>query len=212
MFTVALLMVILTLSLARVAKLMTHQHHIDDSLADATLASFVADDVYYFEIKEMTGILVIRFLSVEESHRIFMDCINEAITDTNGFYYNFAFDEYICYEVEDGNVKITSYQMVGNEIFQDCDKGTWNMNGKSYIIWLGDYGYNPLYKDSFIQRIPYYFYHWDGSSDKNCGTLHDLFHKCLGADVKNPDALEEFYQDLIYVFYDKQIPLYELFD
>lgn len=109
MFTVALLMVVLTLYLAQVAKLMTHQHHIDDSLADATLASLVADDVYYFETEEMTGTPVIRFLRVDESHRIFMDCMNDAIADTKGFYYNFAFDEYICYEVEDGNVKITSY-------------------------------------------------------------------------------------------------------
>ena len=55
------------------------------------------DDVYYFETGEMTGTPVIRFQSVDESHRIFMDCINDAIADTNGFYYNFAFDEFICY-------------------------------------------------------------------------------------------------------------------
>ncbi|SHJ71957.1 hypothetical protein [Hespellia stercorisuis] len=109
MFTVALLMVVLTLYLAQVAKLMTHQHHIDDSLADAVLASLVADDVYYFETGEMTGTPVIRFQSVDESHRIFMDCMNDAIADTNGFYYNFAFDEFICYEVEGGSIRITSY-------------------------------------------------------------------------------------------------------
>lgn len=104
------------------------------------------------------------------------------------------------------------HQMVGNEIFQYCDKRTWTMNGKPYSVWLDAYGYNPLYKDSFIQRIPFYFYHWDGSYEKNCGTLHDLFQECLGEDVKNPDALEDFYQDLIYMFYEKNIPLYELFN
>lgn len=109
LFTVALLMVVLTLYLAQVAKLMTHQHHIDDSLADSVLASLVADDVYYFETGEMTGTPVIRFQNVDESQRIFMDCMNDAIADTDGFYYNFAFDEFICYEVEGSSIKVTSY-------------------------------------------------------------------------------------------------------
>ena len=43
MFTMALLMVVLTLYMAQVARLMTHQHHVDDSLADSVLASLVAD-------------------------------------------------------------------------------------------------------------------------------------------------------------------------
>jgi len=109
MFIVALLMVTLTLYLAQVAKLMTHQHHIDDSLADSVLASLVADDVYFFKTGEMTGGAVIRFRDVDDSHRIFMDCMKDAISDTDGFYYNFAFDEFICYEVEGSNMKITTY-------------------------------------------------------------------------------------------------------
>ena len=55
MFTMALLMVVLTLYMAQVARIMTHQHHVDDSLADSVLASLVADDIYYFETLEMTG-------------------------------------------------------------------------------------------------------------------------------------------------------------
>lgn len=109
MFTVALLLVVLTLYLAQVAKLMTHQHHIDDSLADSVLASLVADDVYFFQTEELTGTPVIRFRDVDDSHKIFMDCMNDAILETDGFYYNFAFDDFICYEVEGSNVKITSY-------------------------------------------------------------------------------------------------------
>ena len=54
MFTLALMMVVLTLYLAQVARLMTHQHHVDDSLADSVLASLIADDIYYFETYEMT--------------------------------------------------------------------------------------------------------------------------------------------------------------
>lgn len=109
LFLIVLILVILTLYLGQVAKLMTHQHHVDDSLTDAVLASLVADDVYYFETYERTGTPVIRFKSVDDSHAIFTDCMSDAISDTQGFYYNFSFDSYICYEVEGLNVKITTY-------------------------------------------------------------------------------------------------------
>ena len=87
LFLIVLILVILTLYLGQVAKLMTHQHHVDDSLADAVLASLVADDVYYFETYERTGTPVIRFQSVDNSHTIFTDCMRDAIADTSGFYY-----------------------------------------------------------------------------------------------------------------------------
>lgn len=61
MFTTVLILAIVTVYMAQVAKLMTHQHHIDDSLADSVLASLVADDIYYFETLEMTGTPVVRF-------------------------------------------------------------------------------------------------------------------------------------------------------
>jgi hypothetical protein len=109
LFLIVLILVILTLYLGQVAKLMTHQHHVDDSLADAVLASLVADDVYYFETYERTGTPVIRFQSVDNSHTIFTDCMRDAIADTSGFYYNFSFDSYICYEVEGTNIRITTY-------------------------------------------------------------------------------------------------------
>lgn len=109
MFTIALILIALTLYMTQVARLMTHQHHVDDSLADSVLASLVADDIYYFETYEMTGTPVIRFQDVDESHSIFVDCMNAAVAETSGFYYNFAFDDFICYEVEGNTVKITEY-------------------------------------------------------------------------------------------------------
>ena len=113
MFTLALMMVVLTLYLAQVARLMTHQHHVDDSLADSVLASLIADDIYYFETYEMTETSVIRFRSVDEAHGLFVDYMNAAIAETTGFYYNFAFDSYICYGVEGRQMKITSYSGPG---------------------------------------------------------------------------------------------------
>ncbi len=109
MFTMALLLTIITLYLAQVAKLMTHQHHVDDSLTDAVLASLVADDIYYFETYEMTGTPVIRFRDANQSYQLFRECMNAAISETDGFYYNFQFDDFICYEVEGSRVTITEY-------------------------------------------------------------------------------------------------------
>ena len=109
MFAIVLFLTVVTLYLAQVSKLMTHQHHIDDSLTDSVLASLVADDVYYFETYESTGTPVVRFKDVDSSYRIFKECMSVAISETNGFYYNFRFDEFICYEVEGSSVKITKY-------------------------------------------------------------------------------------------------------
>lgn len=109
LFLIVLILVIITIYLGQVAKLMTHQHHVDDYLADAVLASLVADDVYYFETYERTGTPVIRFKSADDSHAIFTDCMRDAITDTQGFYFNFSFDSYICYEVEGANIRITTF-------------------------------------------------------------------------------------------------------
>ena len=76
LFLTAMILVILSIYLTSVAKLMTHQHHVDDALADSVLASLVADDVYYFETMEESGVPVLRFQNTDESHRIFKDCVS----------------------------------------------------------------------------------------------------------------------------------------
>ena len=109
MFTTVLILAIVTVYMAQVAKLMTHQHHVDDALADSVLASLVADDVYYFETLETVGTPVVRFDDVDESYDIFKDCMMDAVSGTNGFYYNFSIDSFSCYEVEGSNIRITTF-------------------------------------------------------------------------------------------------------
>lgn len=109
MFMTVMVVVIITLYLAQVSKLMTHQHHVDDSLADAVLASLVADDVYYFETYETLGTPIVRFRDKDESYRIFTDCITSAVAETDGFYYNLKFDTFVCYEVDGSHITITEY-------------------------------------------------------------------------------------------------------
>lgn len=121
LFLVLLIMVILTLYLTQVTKLMTHQHHVDDSLADAVLASLVADDIYYFETYEETGTPIIRLKNVEESHDIFVDCMKDAIVGMDEFYYDFTFDTFICYEVKGTRIAITKY--MGNAGIKQVSSG-----------------------------------------------------------------------------------------
>lgn len=109
MFMTVMVVVIITLYLAQVSKFMTHQHHVDDSLADAVLASLVADDIYYFETYETLGTPIIRFKDKDESYSIFKDCMTNAVAETDGFYYNLKYDTFICYEVDGSHITITEY-------------------------------------------------------------------------------------------------------
>ena len=107
-FLAAMIMVILTLYLLQMAKLMTHQHDVDDALADSVLASLIADDEYYYETAD-AGNAVVRFDDTYNSYNIYKECMNAAIGNTEGFYYNFRFDTFICYEVNGSTVTVTKY-------------------------------------------------------------------------------------------------------
>lgn len=109
LFGMAIILVIVTMYLMQASKLMTHQHDIDDALADSVLGALVADDIYYFETYESTGTPVVRFRNRDEAHNNFVSCMNAAVSNTQGFYYNFAYVSFIEYEVEGNQVKITTY-------------------------------------------------------------------------------------------------------
>ncbi len=122
LFGMAIIMVILTMYMMQVSKLMTHQHDIDDALADATLASLVADDIYYFETCESTGTPVVRFRNISEAHNNYVASMNAAISNTDTFYYNVVYDKLILYEVEGSSVKITTF--TGNGGVKTTSYGT----------------------------------------------------------------------------------------
>ena len=123
LFLVVMLIMIITMYLIQVAKLMTHQHHVDDSLCESVLASLVADDVYYFETYEATGAPVLRFEDVDESYDIFVDCMLDAVGNTEDFYYNFSIDKFICYEVEGNEITVTTYSS-GNKVITTGSVGS----------------------------------------------------------------------------------------
>lgn len=109
LFLVVMLMFIVSMYMTQVAKLMTHQHHVDDALTDSVLAALVADDVYYFETYETKDEPVVRLEDVDESYDVFKDCMVDAVSGTDGFYYNFSIDTFICYEVEGNVIKVSTF-------------------------------------------------------------------------------------------------------
>lgn len=109
LFAMAIVMVALMMFMIQKAKLITQQHDIDDALADSVLASLVADDIYYFETYESTGTPVVRFRDIDESFRNYKACMDAAISNTTGFYYNVEYTYLILYEVEGSQVKVTTY-------------------------------------------------------------------------------------------------------
>lgn len=113
LFTIAIIMVIITFFMLASAKLMTIQHDVDDALADSVLASLVADDIYYFETWEGTGTAVIRFRDLDESYRLYRDCMKDAIESKTDFYGNIQYPLFICYEVEGEEVMVTTFHASG---------------------------------------------------------------------------------------------------
>ena len=109
MFCLFLVLAIIVVYLLDMARFMTMQHHIDDALADAVLASMVVDEHYYFETQESERTPVIRFNDKQESYNIYKECLADSIAETPDFYHNFEYDQFILYELEDGDINVTTY-------------------------------------------------------------------------------------------------------
>lgn len=109
LFIMAVVMVITVLYIAEVARLMTHQHVVDDALADATLASLVVDDSYYTQTLLRNGTPIIRFNNRVNSHRIFLECFEKEMNNSEGFFYNMRVEKFIEYEVEGNTTVITTF-------------------------------------------------------------------------------------------------------
>lgn len=112
--------------------------------------------------------------------------------------------------------KLISYlnlhTIVGNEIFSYCDKHAGRENSVSYSTWLDDeYGYKPLSIDTFVRRIPFYFY-VNGRKRNRIGEIGHFISGIIQDNKKDDDAvLEKLYQTLEYLFYEKKISLDDIF-
>jgi DNA-binding XRE family transcriptional regulator len=106
---------------------------------------------------------------------------------------------------------LNMHSVVGNEIFSYCDKRAGRDGSASYSNWLEDeYGFKPLPVVDFVRRIPFYFY-VDNFSDNRVGDLSCLISGVIRESRKDETILERLYQSLEYMFYEKKLPLIDIF-
>ena len=139
-FTMAIIMVIVTMYMMSAAKLMTTQYDIDDALADSVLASLVADDVYYFKTRELTGSPVVRFRDVNDSYKTYKECMNAALGGSSDFYKNLRYEAFLSYEVEGDTVKVTSFNSSGGKSVTSGSLGSVRTPNGIVVTKTGCYG------------------------------------------------------------------------
>ena len=125
-----MLMFSVAFTVLSIARLMTHQHEIDDALADASLASLVLDPNMYknddvvITVGSFDGIeednsgnirdvKAVSLQNVDGSYEKFKTSINEAIMHSDaGFYRDFTYVDTIFYEVKlKSNFTLANYKL-----------------------------------------------------------------------------------------------------
>lgn len=123
-------------------------------------------------------------------------------------------DEYVNEEYFDRDrIKryLAVHDSVGNEIFSYCDKKKSPRGDHSYTRYLDDdYGFHPVDIDTFIRRVPFYFY-VSPEDIKVYGSLEYVLYSVIKKDHAEKAELEEVYQELEYLFYDMKLPLVKIF-
>ena len=104
------------------------------------------------------------------------------------------------------------HSVVGNEIFSYSDNRAGRDKSVSYTTWLDNHlGYVPLSVESFVRRIPFYFY-VNKSKENHIGELRYYIAGIIQENKKDDEAtLEKLYQTLEYLFYEKGVSLNDIF-
>lgn len=102
---------------------------------------------------------------------------------------------------------LEKHKVVKNDIFSKCKKNRkWSVVEENWCLKEG-YGFEPIGVESFIKRIPFYFYEADKEKQ---------WRGSLSTYVRRKDAefesLEELYQGLEFLFYEQGLSLYEIFN
>lgn len=93
------------------------------------------------------------------------------------------------------------------KIFSYCSKASKKLlSPKGYSIFLNESTYHAIDRDTFIRRIPFYFF-----QSNTCTGLSKVFPKHRSAPTA-PEDYESFYIDLEWMFYDLHIPLNTIYN
>lgn len=120
------------------------------------------------------------------------------------------------FDVEKLKKYLNTHDMVGNEVFAYCDLGKSDRDDRgnhSYSRWLDDeYGFNPVSTATFVRRVPFYFYVSNFKDIRLFGNLGTAVHSIYDRQMtENPDALEQVYVELEFLFYEKRFQLTQIF-
>lgn len=118
------------------------------------------------------------------------------------------------YDIDKLTRYLEMHDVVGNEVFQYCDKHKEGRDVPTYSTWLDDEGgYQPLPVDKFVRRVPFYFYTRDLEKvdHNNMGTLHYLYSASYSRKNESEHSIEEIFEILEYTFYDLKLPLVHIF-
>lgn len=111
---------------------------------------------------------------------------------------------------------LNMHEIVGNEIFDYVDRKNRNLNRKeAHSVMLDDEkGYEPVNVDTFVRRIPFYFYTWDGDiySDSGSENIGHIFLSLWEEIETGKISVELIYQYFEYMFYEKGIEPYYIFN
>lgn len=106
---------------------------------------------------------------------------------------------------------LQKHRTIKLEVFSHCSKvSKRSMESRGYSGFLNESTYSAVDRDTFIRRIPFYFFQVPFRDD-TCTGLSKVFP----ADHKNTMTAEEyeaFYADLEWMFYDLQLPLTTIYD
>ena len=106
------------------------------------------------------------------------------------------------------------HEIVGNEIFDYVDRKNRNLSRKEAHDPLldGEEGYIPIDVETFVRRIPFYFYTWDGAINTHGETIGDVLRSKWHEMETGEMSLDDIYEKLEYLFYEKGISPYDIFN
>lgn len=109
---------------------------------------------------------------------------------------------------------LNMHNIVGNEIFDYVDRKKRTLNrSEAHSRWLDDEeGYEPVEVDVFVRRIPFYFYVWEEETNKYADDIGGILLFARRDVRMGETTLEHVYEMMEYMFYDKRISLYKIFN
>lgn len=109
---------------------------------------------------------------------------------------------------------LSMHAVVGNEVFGYCDRHILNKKESTYSKKLDDErGYLPLDVDTFLRRVPFYFYVAEDIGQNTFCDLHFVIPESyLKRDSITPEELENFYNDLEFMYYKLNLSLVDIFN